>query len=379
MFKQHIKVRFSGSSPERFINMCKHKQLKIWELKSNEQGYECYMVAEDFKKIKAIVKKTNLKIKIIEKRGIGFKIFQYRKRRLFLFGSIIGLCILFFATQRIWNINIQGNESLTQDILYDYLNDNDVFVGMNSRDVNCEELCKMLRRDFQEIIWVSTALEGTKLRIDIRENADTIKERDESEVAQDIVSNVEGTIMSIVTRKGVPLVKAGDEIHIGDLLVSSKVEILNDAGEVVREQFVKADADIFVKYVLKYQDSCSNTYMQKNYLKTKKKIISLQVLSYNLELGVHRKSKFQEIKGFQKQILPFLTIGEKISQEYEAEKMEYQMEEQKKILEDSYELYAEQLREQDIKILSEEIHYIQGARELICIGNIEVIKQVVDL
>ena len=91
------------------------------------------------------------------------------------------------------------------------------------------------------------------------------------------------------------VVKVGDKVRQGDVLVSSKIEIINDAGEVVQEQFVAADADIYIKHQISYKESCNNTYDVKHYCGRKNRIISLQFFSHKLELGFMEKSNLYEI------------------------------------------------------------------------------------
>lgn len=377
--KAYVKIIFSGSSPERFLNMCKHKKISIWNLHYKDNIFECCMLAKDFKKIKSIAKKSKIKIRIIEKHGTNFILFQYRKRTIFYIGIILVLIIIIYSTSRIWHIDINGNRAITDDILYEYLRENNIYIGIRERQVDCERICKMLRRDFPEIIWVSTSLDGTKMSIDIRENTDIFPVQEDILVYQDIVSNIDGVVTSIVTREGTPLVKEGDEVKQGDVLVSSKIAIINDAGEVVQEQFVAADADIYIKHQISYKESCDNIYDVKHYYERKNRIISLQLFSHKLELGFMKKSSLHETRTYQKQITPFFSITMKYRQEYELEKFKYKIEDQKMILRSSFEKYISELKNNNIEVLSEDMKYINGHDEILYIGNIEVIQQVLDL
>lgn len=377
--KAYVKIMFFGSSPERFLNMCKHKNISIWNLQYKEKLFECCMLAKDFKKIKSIAKKSKIKIRIIEKHGTNFILFQYRKRTIFYIGIMLVFIIMIYGTSRIWHIDINGNRAITDDVLYEYLRENNIYIGIREKQVDCDRICKMLRRDFPQIIWVSTSLEGTKMSIDIRENTDIFSVQEDAPVYQDIVSNIDGVVTSIVTREGTPLVKVGDEIRQGDVLVSGKIEIKNDAGEVVQEQFVAADADIYIKHQISYKESCENTYDVKHYCGAKNRIISLQFFSHKLELGFMGKSNLYEIRTYQKQITPFFSITMKNRQEYELEKFKYKIEEQKMILRSSFEKYISELKNSNIEVLSEDMKYINGHDEILYVGNIEVIQQVLDL
>ena len=259
MLKKYIKIEFCGHSPERFINLCRQKQIAIWSLESDTIKYSCCIYAKDFKKLKAFARKSKVKIKIVEKHGLSFVLFRYRKRKWFLLGIMLAFCMMFSLSRFIWNIEIEGNQGISDDVIYDYLKEKRIYSGMKKSKVDCDKICKELRLDFHKIIWVSASLNGTSLKLDIREGKELSGSSANMEEGHDIISQANGTISSIVTRSGVPNVKKGDTVIKGQVLVSGVIEIKNDAGELIREEKTCADADIWIKTELAYEDTCDKT------------------------------------------------------------------------------------------------------------------------
>ena len=384
MLKRYLKISFSGYSPERFLNMCKYKGIDIWDLEVKKNCYECFIHAKDFRKLKPLIKKSRIHIRILEKHGISFILFRYRKRKVFGIGGIVAAFLIYIMTCFVWRIEIEGNCTITSEVLYEYLKLKEIYHGMPVSQVNCEEICTQLRKDFEEIIWVSTALEGTKLKIVVRENADVWNKESDSDY-QDIISDAEGTVVAIITRKGVPLVQVGDEVKPGDVLVSGILEIKNDAGEIVREESVCADADIYIKRIIKYEDFCSDTHIVKEYYKTKKKKLLITMFPYQIEVGIKKQTGKQEVCTIYYQCklgehfyLP-IYIAEKTSREYEEKEVSYTDEEQKTVLEKRYQAYKKRLNQQEIEIILEDIVFQKEIDQLRFQGKLEVIQQVVDL
>lgn len=52
----------------------------------------------------------------------------------------------------------------------------------------------------------------------------------------------------MITRRGTPLVKKGDQVEKGDLLVSGLLPIYNDSQEIVGYEKTNASADVWIKY-----------------------------------------------------------------------------------------------------------------------------------
>ena len=131
---------------------------------------------------------------------------------------------------------------------------------------------KIFGKDFDDIIWVSASIEGTRLIIQIKENEDAkidnktdIKEDiyPNSDAGTDLVSDCTGTIVRIITRKGIPMVREGTSVNPGDILVSGQIPILNDAKEITGYESCHSDADILHPD----SDSLREYFAPENYIK----------------------------------------------------------------------------------------------------------------
>ena len=59
--KGYLKIRIIGYSPERFLNLCKNKEIRIWDLEAKGNDYEMLISVKDFLKLKPLLKKTQTK------------------------------------------------------------------------------------------------------------------------------------------------------------------------------------------------------------------------------------------------------------------------------------------------------------------------------
>lgn len=147
-------------------------------------------------------------------------------------GFVSGIFFLAVFLPFIWNITLTGNEAVTGDVFYSFLEEQEIRIGMKKNKLNIEELEKEIRRNFPRVTWASARLSGTRLLIDIKENdAPILTDVQEEEECSSLVSEYGGTVVSILVRSGVPLVKAGDIVEEGQVLVDGRVPIY---GEVRR-------------------------------------------------------------------------------------------------------------------------------------------------
>ena len=76
----YLRIIVTGYSPERFLNLCKNKNIDIWGLQPQKDTYKMHIKVKDFKKIKPMVRKTVSKVKIEKKIGLPFFFFKFRIR-----------------------------------------------------------------------------------------------------------------------------------------------------------------------------------------------------------------------------------------------------------------------------------------------------------
>ena len=243
--KGYVKVRVEGYSPERFLNMCSFHGIYIWGLSPVGNAYEMYMTVSGFKKLRPLARKTHTKIFVTRKYGLPFFLIRYRKRRLFFVGAILCMVLLKLYSLFIWDIHFEGNEKWTDAALTEFLASEEVAPFMLKSQVDCQGIVKAIRKEYNDIVWVSASVDGSRLKIQIKENEDTFREEEDThtkgEQPTDLIASSDGVITDIVTRSGVPQVHVGDEVKAGDLLVSGRIDVLNDSGETVAIRKVFGD------------------------------------------------------------------------------------------------------------------------------------------
>lgn len=362
-FRGYLKIKITGYSPERFLNLCKNKEIWIWDLESCSDAYIMYIAMRDFKKLKPLLRKTKTKIEILEKYGIPFYLNKYKKRKLFLGGFFLSIILIYCLSLFVWNIEIDGNSTITDEVIIEYLESENVYHGMWKNKVACETIGTKLRKEFNDIIWVSVSLEGSNIIIQVKENADTFEAESTGEFPSDIIATSDGIITEIITRSGVPCVAVGDTVKKGDILVSGNIEVKNDAGETIREEYREADADIYAEVVISYDDFCSDTYEVKQYDRNRHKYIYLNIGDYQIGFGIRKnKTDSYDIVSWHDQItlnanfkIP-ICYGEIIGNGYKIIEQKYSEEKKKQLLEKNIEVFCKKLEENDAIVLEKNIN-----------------------
>ncbi|MCD8130678.1 MAG: sporulation protein YqfD [Lachnospiraceae bacterium] len=190
-----------------------------------------------------------------------------KARVLFVIAGLAAAGWLLYSTQLIWHIEFEGNYSITEDQLTDFLAERGIWVGVPKNSLDLETLEKELRQEFSLITWTSGKINGTVLEISIKEN-----ERPNVtlpvlsvEEATGLYSTVEGVVISVYVRNGISMVSRGDEVHPGDLLVDGRIPVLNEDGETDHFLLYEADADILIETVQQVDYRLDKVYVAKEY------------------------------------------------------------------------------------------------------------------
>jgi similar to stage IV sporulation protein len=254
----YLEVLLCGKYPGRFFNLCARNGICLWNItQTNKKQYRFSIGLSDFWKLRPLCRKTHVRLLIQKRHGIWFPIKKYHRRVCFLasFFAVFGL--LWILSDHVWKIAISGNSYLSEAVLTDYLAENGWGYGTRKEAIDCTALELSLRTDFPEIIWASSYLKGTMLVVEIQENLMT-DTADRPEAEEGVIVNIEAAndavITSIITRSGTALVKAGDSVSAGDLLVLGTEEIIDDDGNTASVLTLPADADILGSVSYEYSD-----------------------------------------------------------------------------------------------------------------------------
>lgn len=245
----YLQIRVGGFAPERFMNLCSKRNIVLWDIRKDKTEYFMCIRLHDFYLLKPVVHKTKTRVVVLKRIGLPFFIPLLRQRKIFVAGIVFSL--LFWGLQSffVWDIKVEGNYRITQDQVLTFLQEQGVKCGILKKSLDIEKMEKEIRREFPFITWTSARLDGTKLKISIKENeVSAAKTQKEGPKATDLVSKYQGQIVSIIVRSGVPLVKRGDCVEPGMVLVDGKVPIYADDGTVKEYLLTKADADILIEH-----------------------------------------------------------------------------------------------------------------------------------
>ncbi|MBO5477062.1 MAG: sporulation protein YqfD [Clostridia bacterium] len=274
-----IEVQIEGFFTERFINLCKINNIKIWNIKNILNGMVRFNIAiKDFKSLKKIAKKTKCKVKIISKKGMYFKWFKLRKRKLALILLLGFLVISVLSTKFVWKIDIVGNTYIATEDIYNALEEAGLYVGRNKFNLKTKKIINSLRVTISDIAWVGIDIDGTHAVVNIVEKTKLPEESIRNTAIGDIVSNKSGIIQKIVAENGTPILSVGDYVEEGRILIEGKVY-----SEFLETKDVPAQGEVYLKTNYEFKKDYEYNIQEKEYT---------DKVKYSIGVGINDKENY---------------------------------------------------------------------------------------
>lgn len=287
----YLRICIKGGSAERFLNVCACRGIRLWNLERTEGNLCLNLRLSSFYLLHPVIRKTKVKVVILEKNGLPFLLNRFRNRWMFFLGALFALSAWLISTRFLWSMEFAGNVKVTSDQLGRFLKERGVCLMVPLGSIRVTELELALYEAFEEVTWNSIRIKGTSLIVDVKER-DMPREREEiqSRLGMNLISTCDGVITEMIVRKGVPKVKLGDEVKKDQILVEGRVPVMNEDGTVREWIFTEPDADVWVEQRLTYEDCESMDYLE--IVPGKRKTIKHSLWLNGKEYGVNGKKYF---------------------------------------------------------------------------------------
>lgn len=238
----YVRITVEGFFIERFINLCLKKGILLWNSKRKKATLlEVNIPVKDFKEVANLAKQTQNKVKIKSKKGVPFVAHRYKKRRiffLFLCFIIIGIT---FLSNFVWNIEIIGNQNISKEELAQSLKEQGLNIGSFKNKIDTKQIISNMRLNRNDLAWIGIDLKGTNAIVKVVE-ADKKPEIVAEDEYCNIIATKDGMIEKVNALNGTPLVKEGDIIKKGTILVGGWLE-----GKYTGTRYVHANGEVQAK------------------------------------------------------------------------------------------------------------------------------------
>ena len=204
---------------ERFLTLSARSGFCVWGMEPEGEGFRCRVRAVEYPELRSGARRCRVRLRVLRRRGLPFWQQKLCRRKGLALGGAVFCLLLWFLSGRFWIITVSGNEELPQSLLLSAAQEEGLFSGVARDSIDEKVLAAALMERFPEIGWVSVNTRNCQAEICLEEGIP--KPEDQSgETPANILAAADGQILSIDAFDGVAMVKAGDTVVEGQVLIS---------------------------------------------------------------------------------------------------------------------------------------------------------------
>lgn len=237
----YVKFQSTGGSPEGFLNSCNAKQVDVWGTICKSRLLRGYISVRDYKKIRPVARENGIRLRHIEKAGLPFWTQRYRYRWGIPVGAAAFLGLLWFLSLFIWNIELSAPLPADEQLIRSSLARVGLYEGALRSGIDAQQVRLKLQMEVPEISWASVNMQGSFAGVELHQTAFPPEFVDNEEPCN-LKAARDGRIVKVEATAGQIVVKPGEGVTKGDLLVSGVVEnqtgtttLVHAAGNVIAE------------------------------------------------------------------------------------------------------------------------------------------------
>jgi similar to stage IV sporulation protein len=232
----YVEILARGPQLEKLINLITNSNFYLWDVKRlGPEVLQAKIRAHTFLRIREFIRKSGSTVRIHRKRGWPFLRRKLGRRKVFFIAAILFIAFLIYLSSFIFFIKVEGFKGEDQQRLLDSLGKAGLRPGILRKDLLHKKnfIEREVIRVTPRAVWLGINVRGVVAEIKVVQR----KFPPAPQGVCDIVAARDGVITKMIVVRGVPVVKEGETVARGDLLISgTQWRTDPQTGELIKEE-----------------------------------------------------------------------------------------------------------------------------------------------
>lgn len=230
------------------------------------------------KRLERICAREGVDLRVLHSGGLPPLLWRYRKRVGLMIGVLLATALLWLSGRFVWDIRVSGNENMTEGEIIAELRACGFGVGTYIPDVRASELENRVLIASDRISWIAISIDGTVAQVQVIERTEAPPDEDLSRPAN-LIASADGQIELLELYRGNCVVKVGQAVRKGELLVSG----LYDSA-LSGYRYTRASGKVLARTEHEFCVEIPLTYEKKVYGESKYDEIILNFFDFSLKI-----------------------------------------------------------------------------------------------
>lgn len=214
-----LTVAVKGKYPEKLMNLALARGIFLWDVKRTPEGI-CFRIRNSaYQALQNLTEEHGFELEVINTEGFPFYRQVLQRRRMLMWGAGLFVLALYLLSSFIWVIEVNGNVNLSTETILKAAARHGLYEGAMKWNLAKTDVEDGILKDLLQLSYVEVNIKGVKAQIKVVEKVLP----NQPEGPCHIVARKDGIIESVLVLKGQALVKEGETVAKGDVLISGIV------------------------------------------------------------------------------------------------------------------------------------------------------------
>lgn len=231
----------SGSGVERLLNVLEKEGFHLQDIaRKKKQRLDFSAPLDQSARLEESLKSMGFSFQVLPARGLLKRVVSFHRNRFLIVISGLLLMAALCSLRFIWKINITGAGSYLGEV-NGYLRECGIAPFVYKGSLDLQKLCEDLLYRLPRVAWVRAEIRGVELEIRITQGVPqpaVISDTD----AGNVTAALDGVVQSILVFRGTAMVKPGDTVKQGQVLIAGK-----ENREAGKEALVQAGGKVYAR------------------------------------------------------------------------------------------------------------------------------------
>lgn len=216
-------LEVQGSLPERLLNALAVRNIPFWSVEKSDACTMRFKVRRKYAKtVSALAVNSQCTVTRAAAHGAPVKLWNMRTRYALFAGAVLCMALLAVSSCFVWEIRVEGNETLSTGEIIRALDDCGVGIGSFWPAFTGDSLRNEMLLRLPELRWAAVNYDSSTITVIVRERTekpDMVLE----DQPMHIIAGKSGVVSMISTLKGKPMVVPRQTVLEGECLISGTV------------------------------------------------------------------------------------------------------------------------------------------------------------
>ena len=214
-------LRLCRADMMRLMNLFRAKGVRFWHLRVTEKDVRLRISLFGCDDALAYAAGVGIAVEVERRTGLPFLLHRYRRRAGLAVGALLAAALVFSSMLFVWDIVITGNVNVSEARILSALSESGLSAGAFIPAIGTHSVEQNTVLTLPELSSVAVVITGTHVGVDVIERKRPPEIYDlTADGISSIYASEDGIIRSVVAESGKSVVRTGEVVAKGDLLVT---------------------------------------------------------------------------------------------------------------------------------------------------------------